>query len=96
MDRKTFSGQVVGPEQAMTVHEALRAYTLVAAYAGHDEGTRGSLKAGKLADVVVWTRDPYGMTAEELQTARVDLTFVGGKVVHPVPRPPRRRLDRAT
>jgi len=92
MARRTPSSVEVGPEQAMTVHEALRAHTATAAYLAHDEATRGSLEPGKLADLVVWTRDPYAMYPKELQFATVDLTMVGGVPVYQGPREPRRRL----
>jgi hypothetical protein len=90
--RRTPTGVEVGPEQAMTVHEALRAHTATAAYLAHDEATRGSLEAGKLADLTVWTKDPYGMYPKDLQLATVDLTMVGGVPVYQGPREPRRRL----
>lgn len=92
MTRTTRTGEVVGPDQALTVQEALRAHTLLGAYAAHSETTRGSIKAGKYADLVVWATDPYTMTADEMQFARPDLTMVGGTIVHSVIRPVRRRL----
>ena len=95
MARRTPSNVEVGPEQAMTVHEALRAHTATAAYLAHDEATRGSLEPGKLADLVVWTDDPYGMYPKDLQFATVDLTLVGGSPVYQGPREPRRRVGRA-
>ncbi len=94
LDRKTYSGNIIGDDQALTIHEALRAYTLGGAFACHQEDSRGTLVAGKLADFIVWTADPYHMTPEELQWARVDYTFVGGRIVHPLVHAPRRRLSR--
>ncbi len=93
LDRKTYSGKTIGPDQALTIHEALRAYTLGGAFAAHQEDTRGTLVPGKLADLIVWAADPYRMTPEELQLARVDYTFVGGRVVNPFAHRPRRRLS---
>jgi hypothetical protein len=90
--RRTPSNAQVGAEQAMTIQEALRAHTITAAYLAHEEAIKGSLEPGKLADLVVWTRDPYTLTLKDLQLATVDLTMVGGVPVYQGPREPRRRL----
>jgi predicted amidohydrolase YtcJ len=92
MARRTATNQVLGGDQALTIEEALRAHTIVAAYAGHEEGIKGSLEPGKLADLVVWTEDPYSMYIRDLQYATVDLTMVGGSAVYQGPREPRQRL----
>jgi predicted amidohydrolase YtcJ len=68
-------------EQALTVAEALRGYTLDAAYAGGEEALGGSLTAGKVADLVVLTHDPTA-DLESLQAARVAAAVVGGRAVH--------------
>jgi predicted amidohydrolase YtcJ len=90
--RRTPSSAQVGPEQALTMAESLRAHTITAAYVAHEETVKGSLEPGKLADLVVWTRDPYTMLLKDLQFATVDLTMVGGTPVYQGPREPRRRL----
>jgi predicted amidohydrolase YtcJ len=90
--RRTPSGVQVGPGQALTIAESLRAHTFTAAYVAHEEAIKGSLEPGKLADLVVWTRDPYTMLLKDLQFATVDLTMVGGVPVYQGPREPRRRL----
>ena len=69
------------PEQKITVEEALRAYTVGAAYASFDESRKGTLAAGKLADLVVLDRDLFNIPAEEIRNAKVVATVVGGKVV---------------
>jgi len=69
------------PQERLTVEQALRAYTATAAYAGFDEGQRGMLKAGMLADLVMIDRDLTRIPAPEIRDARVLLTMVGGKVV---------------
>ncbi len=69
------------PSQRITVEEALRAYTATAAYAGFDEGQRGVLKAGMLADLVMIDQDLTRIPAERIREARVLLTMVGGRVV---------------
>jgi hypothetical protein len=69
------------PEQALTVGEALRAYTLGAAYAGGQEARQGSIAPGKLADFVVLAEDPFSVPAERIAGAEIAATMVGGEVV---------------
>jgi hypothetical protein len=70
------------PGQKITVEEALRAYTMGAAYAGFDEKEKGSLEVGKLGDLVVIDRDLTTTPPVDLRGARVKMTVVGGKVVY--------------
>jgi predicted amidohydrolase YtcJ len=70
------------PDQALTLQEALQAYTVGAAYAGGQEAHQGSLAPGKLADVVVLAENPFTIPAERLAGAEVAATLVGGEVVH--------------
>ena len=70
------------PDQALTLQEALQAYTVGAAYAGGQEAHQGSLVPGKLADVVVLAENPFTIPAERLAGAEVAATLVGGEVVH--------------
>lgn len=70
------------PGERITVEQALRAYTAGGAYAGFDEGQRGVLKAGMLADLVMLDRDLTRIPAPEIRDARVLLTMVGGRVVY--------------
>jgi len=70
------------PEQKIGVEEALRAYTIDAAYASFDEKHKGSLERGKLADIVVLDRDLTRIPPETIRDAVVRLTIVGGRVVH--------------
>ena len=78
--RRTAGGDVFFPAQRMTRDEALRSYTLAAAYAAFEENRKGSLTPGKLADVVVLSRDILTVPEEEILDARVDLTVLGGKL----------------
>jgi hypothetical protein len=80
--RVTASNVVIGPEQCLTIEEAMRAYTMGGAYADFEEDVKGSLEPGKLADLIVWTEDPYTLKPKDLVQATVDLTMVGGKVVY--------------
>ncbi len=70
------------PEQKISVEEALRAYTAGSAWAAHDENHLGTLEVGKLADLVVLDRDVLAITAPEVRDVRVDMTIVGGRIVH--------------
>lgn len=80
--RQDLAGKPEGgwhPEERLTRVEALRGFTLDAAYALFWEREIGSLEAGKRADLVVWARDPMTVPAAELATVAVDLTVVDGR-----------------
>jgi hypothetical protein len=86
--RRTRDGRHPGgwiPEQKITVEEALRAYTRDATYAELEEGRKGVLRPGYLADLVVLSRDILAIPPEEIPQARVERTLVGGRVVYPPP-----------
>jgi predicted amidohydrolase YtcJ/beta-lactamase class A len=70
------------PEQKVTVEEAVRAYTSSCAYAEFAEGLKGTLEIGKLADVVVLSRDIFRISPDEIQKTEVVYTIVGGRVVY--------------
>jgi predicted amidohydrolase YtcJ len=69
------------PEQRITVEEALRAYTTGGAYASFEEGSKGMLAPGYLADFVIIDRDILTIDPASIREARVMFTVVGGKVV---------------
>ncbi|MGH7506308.1 MAG: amidohydrolase, partial [Longimicrobiales bacterium] len=75
-------GNAFYPEQRMTREEALRSYTLSNAYAAFEEQQKGSITPGKLADIVVLSKDIMTVPDEEIRTARVDYTILGGEVVY--------------
>jgi len=79
-DGKNPAGWV--PEQKITVEEALRAYTSSAAYAAFEEGEKGILSPGKLADFVVLSSDLLSAEPEALPRIEVETTVIGGKVVY--------------
>ena len=60
--------------------EALEAYTMGAAYSAFSENSLGSLEPGKLADIVVVDRNLFDSPPNEINSAQVDATIVGGKV----------------
>ena len=74
-------GELLAPEEAVTLDQALRMWTIDAAYAAYEEKVKGSLEPGKLADFVVLNRDPFAIPAEELDQVQVDLTFIDGEKV---------------
>jgi predicted amidohydrolase YtcJ len=69
-------------EQAMTLKEAFRCFTLDAAYAGHQEQHAGSLEPGKWADFIVIDRDLFKAPASDIHDTRVLQTWVAGRAVH--------------
>lgn len=72
------------PKERLSVEEAVRGYTDWAAYASYEERRRGTLSPGKLADLVVLSRDIFREPPEVIPETRVLMTVVGGKVVHRV------------
>lgn len=80
--RKTKNGQTFYPDQRMTRMEALTSYTLNPAYAAFEESSKGSLKVGKLADMTVLSKDITAIPDDEILTAQVSYTIVGGKVLY--------------
>ena len=83
--RKTREGLPEGgwrPEHAVSVESALRHYTIDGARASFEEDVKGSLRAGKLADLVVLSEDLFAGPPEAILRARVVLTVMGGRVVH--------------
>ena len=75
------------PGQKIGVEDALRAYTAGAAYASFEEGIKGSLERGKLADLVLLDRDITQIQGPDIRDARVLMTIVGGRVVYQSNRP---------
>jgi predicted amidohydrolase YtcJ len=80
VSRRTNTGDVFYGGQRLTREEALRSYTLNNAYAAFEEDVKGSLTPGKLADIVVLSKDIMRIPENEIPTAQVDVTIVGGQV----------------
>lgn len=80
--RKSDSGQSVGPEEAISVWEAVKAYTLHGAYAGREEAIKGSIAVGKLADFVILEEDIFTVDPERIPHIQVNRTIVNGKTVY--------------
>jgi predicted amidohydrolase YtcJ len=85
--RRMPSGESFHGEQSMTRMEALRSYTRANAFAAFDEQRVGTLTPGKLADITVLSKDITAIPEDEIPTAQVVYTIVGGKVVFSAPAP---------
>lgn len=82
--RRDFSGRVWGPNQRISVPEAMKICTVNGAWASMEEGLKGSIVPGKLADLVMLGADPNDTLADEIKNIPVLRTIVGGKVVYEV------------
>jgi predicted amidohydrolase YtcJ len=81
VERMTRNGQRLGDEQRVDVRTALGGYTSQAAHLGFEEEEKGTLAAGKVADVAVLSHDPLVEDPSKLRDIEVEATIVGGEVV---------------
>jgi len=79
--RQTHKGRVLGAQEALTLEEAVSALTLNGAYGSFSEKQKGTLEAGRLADIAVLDRDIFAGPPEALLEAQVDMTFLEGEAV---------------
>lgn len=82
VSRRMANGEVFGEDQRMTREEALRSYTIDAAFSAFEENQKGSLEVGKLADVTVLSRDIMTVPEDEIPGTEVVYTIVGGRVAY--------------
>ncbi|MCX2746862.1 amidohydrolase [Arthrobacter sp. MI7-26] len=80
VNRRTANGQLVAPQEALTVEQAVYASTVGSAYAVREEHLKGSLSRGKLADFVVLSDDLFTVPPENIAEITVGATVVGGEV----------------
>ena len=80
VDRAT--GDVIGPSQKLSREDALRAATIEGAYLTFEEGEKGSIETGKLADFAVLSADPLTVPEDDIKDIVADVTVVGGRVVY--------------
>ncbi len=70
------------PEESLTMEEALRTYTLNAAYASFDENKKGTIEVGKFADITILSDDLFDVPPKKIKRAIVEMTIVDGKIVY--------------
>ena len=80
VSRKTWTGKTVGADQAITVEEAIRMFTINAAYNAFEEKIKGSIEPGKVADFAVLEQSPYAVEPARIKDIPVDMTIVDGKI----------------
>jgi predicted amidohydrolase YtcJ len=83
--RERVTNERVSPEQAVTRAEALRCATIHNAYLTFDEGKKGSLESGKLADLAVLSADPLSVAEDDIREIKSLMTMVGGHIVYETP-----------
>lgn len=76
------TGQVLAPEERISVEQALTLYTRNGAYAGFEEDRKGSIEPGKLGDFIVVDRDVLSVPTDELKDVKVLQTFISGRCVY--------------
>jgi predicted amidohydrolase YtcJ len=80
--RRDYRGREWGPNQKVTLDEALKIATVNGAYASYEEKTKGSISAGKYADFVMLEKDPHDVDPGSIKDIRVMMTVVGGTTAH--------------
>ena len=80
--RKGMSGRVFGADEAITIEEAVRGYTLTGAYMNFDEAKKGSLEPGKFADMIVLSEDILTIDPAQIMDIEIEQTWLGGELVY--------------
>ncbi len=75
-------GRLVGTQNVISLADAIRCYTINAAYASFEEGLKGSIEVGKLADLVLLSDDLFRIDADKIRSVEPVLTVVGGREVY--------------
>ena len=83
MLRRTPSGEILGPQETLSLEQALGLYTQGAAYLSFDEGRNGSIETGKRADFTVMATDPREVKPEEIPEIPFTMTVVDGEIAYP-------------
>jgi hypothetical protein len=81
--RRDYQGREWGPNQKVTVDEALRIATINGAHASSQETIKGSIAAGKLADFVILEKDPHDVDPNQIKDIKIARTVVDGKTMYP-------------
>jgi hypothetical protein len=85
VNRRTKYGTLLQPEEAISVMDAIRMFTIWSAYGGFEEKIKGSIEPGKLADLVVLSANPLSARKESLADIRADLVIFDGKIAYERP-----------
>ncbi len=80
--RKDFEGRVWGPNQRISIDQALKVCTMNGAYASFEENIKGSITVGKLADFVILADAPHDVDPDQIKNIEVVRTVVGGTTMH--------------
>ncbi len=83
--RQTLQGEPAGgyePEEKMTRQQALKSYTIDAAYGAFEENSKGSIAPGKLADFTVFSKDIMTIADDQILSVEISMTIFGGKVLY--------------
>ena len=80
--RKDVRGRIWGPNQRVTVSEAMRICTVHGAYASFEEDSKGTLVAGKLADFVILDQDPHDVDPDSIKDIAIVRTVLGGQTTY--------------
>ena len=83
--RQGYDGREYGPNQRVSVDEAIRVWTLDGAYTTFEEDVKGSITPGKLADFVILAADPRRVPVLQIKDIAIEATYVGGRAVFPTP-----------
>lgn len=84
VSRKMRWGEVLVPEERLSVDEAFAMHTTTAAFAGFEEKQKGTLEVGKFADIAVLEEDPFQVSSERIKDLKVQMTIVGGEIKYQV------------
>ena len=82
--RKDFDGRVWGPNQRITLNQALKICTMNGAFASFEENIKGSISAGKLADFVILADNPHDVDPDTIKNIEIVRTVVGGSTMYGV------------
>lgn len=80
VSRRTWTGKTVGSDQAISVDDAIRMFTINAAFNAFEEKVKGSIEVGKIADFAVLAMSPHEVAPEEIKDIPVDMTIVDGRI----------------
>lgn len=82
VNRETQTGQIINPEERISVQQALRMFTYNGAYASFDEDKKGSIETGKLADLAVLSQSLLDVSPDRIKEVTVDMTLIDGRIVY--------------